>query len=802
MSKQNHALFMRTDKSFIADIFNQLQPFDNSNTQLTQDYNQAVAYLNAIGASGENCNFRAIHDQDKGRPAIKRDGTLEQHWRELCNLNAQGYGIFVTVAQMDGQGDKLSNVAAIRAHYLDLDSVQAAEDLERAKAHFPPPQFVVQSSPGKFHVYWTLAARYNDNAWFDQQQRKLAQLYGGDPRVHDAARVMRLPGCLHLKGAPHLVTCWQLPGWSVPTDPQALATSVQHVNVVHFSGGLRKPLGDPDLAAPSADWLAYALRVADPNDMDRDDWISFTAAWKQAASTLLDPDDAFAQWSQWCEQYDENDPDENLKQWSDLTETQVGWNSIENRFATVKAARIYSKAGPPAVSDTASPMPTVNASGQAAATGQQDGQPTGDMLTAEEQAIWFKDCVLISAENRILCADNVFRDPGAFNSAYGGKLFILDEFGKVTDEAWKAATRGRVFNVPRAQFTCFRPDLDQRAIVSDELGREYVNTYQPANVRRQQGDPSIFIDHLCRILPDEQDRETLLDFMAHNLKYPGHKIPWSILLQSAEGVGKGAIKRIMRHGIGRMYFYEPKARELAESGAKFNEWQENKLFLLVDEVKTDDKREMVEILKPFITETELEIQGKGKDQRMGDTPGNWLFFSNHKDAIPISKNGRRFAIFYSALQSAEEIRAAGMGDDYFNRLYGWLDKQGGCEIVTDWLMRRPVERGALPSRAPHTSSTAEAIEESRGWLELMILDLIEQGRRGFIGGWVNVTDLRREIDSQRRTAADKTIATCLRSMGFYKIGRLQTAGEARSYVWHKNRNASLMNYIGDQMPQN
>ena len=307
------------------------------------------------------------------------------------------------------------------------------------------------------------------------------------------------------------------------------------------------------------------------------------------------------------------------------------------------------------------------------------------------------------------------------------------------------------------------------------------------------------------LLPVESDREILLDYLAHNVKFPGHKIFWAPLLQSAEGVGKNVFKQIMRHAMNKRYFYQPKAKQLNESGAKFNGWMERKLFFLVDEIRTDEKRDMVEVLKPFITETELEIEGKGSNQRMGDTPGNWLFFSNWKDAIPITKNGRRHAIFYSAIQSVEDLQERGMTDAYFNRLYDWLGDEDngnhrtGLEIVTNYLMQRNIERGGLPVRAPHTSSHAEALIESRGPLEQAIAEAVECERVGFKNGWISTKAIAGLWQEQgKHIPAAKTIAGALTALGYHKIGRLKSGLERDSYLWHRNPNEHVTNYYPTQ----
>ncbi len=323
----------------LSDVIAFPRPFNNSGPQQPlQDYTQTVAHLAALGLTPDMLmNFRAIHDKDKSVAAIKRYGTLNQHWAELCEWNNRDYGVFLTVSQMDGVGDKIPNVTAIRACYLDLDSLDAVANRDRAQWHMPMPSFYVQSSPNKAHVYWPLDQLYAPGDWFGETQAKLAQKYEGDWRIVDPTRVMRLAGFLHNKGVPVLSTFHRLPGYGMPTQGRALIDSLADINVIHHGGGQRHPLGTPDLAAPSLAWVDYAFAHFDPNSMTRDEWIAFTAAIKQAMWSHTSPDDAFARWSTWCARYAQNDPAENVKQWNDITETQVGWKTVTHKSINIRA---------------------------------------------------------------------------------------------------------------------------------------------------------------------------------------------------------------------------------------------------------------------------------------------------------------------------------------------------------------------------------------------------------------------------------------------------------------------------------
>jgi hypothetical protein len=353
--------------------------------------------------------------------------------------------------------------------------------------------------------------------------------------------------------------------------------------------------------------------------------------------------------------------------------------------------------------------------------------------------------------------------------------------------------------VPRVDHIRFLPHAAPGDIVIDELGRKGVNVFKPAIIRSTAGDVSLFLRHIDLMLPTKSDQKALFDYLAHNARFPGHKIPWAPLVQSAEGVGKGVLKRIIERFIGTPYFYSPSARELIESGSKFNAWMRNKLFILVDEIRVDERRDMVEILKPMISEFRIEIQGKGQDQDVEDNYSNWMFFSNYKSAIPVDQNSRRFAMFFSALQSKADIVTAGMDDAYFNRLYGWLDG-GGSDHVTHWLQNYPVERGTLPMRAPETSSSVEAQRVSRTPHEQAILNAVSDRMAGFLGGWVSSLATAKVFRlAGLRVPNDQSLVQIMERLGYHHIGRahrswFQESSDQRSEIFALSPVANLADF--------
>lgn len=772
-----------------------------------QDFQAAYAFVNALTGDPDNAvlDWRAIHDTNKEVPAIARRGTVAHIWQEMCTYNSQGYGVFCTIAAMDGQGRHLTNVVHIRAHYVDLDNMSATANLQSAAASSPTPWFYVQSSAGKYHVYWPVAP-YQDNERFSTVQRKLRQVFDGDKAVVDAARVLRVPGTYNCKyGQPQLVTVAALGGYGQPLTVEALEAALSTVQVIDGGAGERHELGDPALAAPSLAWLERALALTDPNDMDRGEWIGFSAAIKQAGWTLTDPELLFNIWSEWCARYSANDLGENRKQWDSIRNTEVGWPYVTRRVPSLILDTTY-KPTAPAGSPTAAPAAVAAAAPAAAVPPMPEPPPldcSSDILTHLEQQQWFKGCVAIERTGEILVPTGRFMKPGQFNMKYGGKQFIITATGKLTDEAWKAATRSTLWTVPKADHTRFLPELAFGEIVTDQLGRRGANTYIPVQIKRNAGDVAPFLNHLAGMLPNDHDRKLIIDFLAHNIKYPGYKIQWAPMIQSTEGTGKGFLQEMMERILGEMYCYSPKAQELVKSGSTFNAWMRAKLLIIVNEIKVDERRELIEILKPMITDKRVEIQAKGIDQEMEDNCANWIFFSNFKDAIPVNQNGRRYAIFYSALQTKEDCLNIGMNDQYFSSLFRWM-RNGGSEIVADYLLNYQIEKGDIPGKAPDTSSTAEAIALSRGSIERAILEAIEDGVAGFRAGWISLQAVQRLLTEKSiRSVSATTLEGIIGKLGYRSMGRsarayFQEDRNGRSNLFHVDGSVGVEWYGNQQ----
>lgn len=375
-------------------------------------------------------------------------------------------------------------------------------------------------------------------------------------------------------------------------------------------------------------------------------------------------------------------------------------------------------------------------------------------LGADAQIDHFKGCVYVQNVHRILTPFGTLLKPEQFNATYGGYVFQVDETGdKTTRKAWEAFTESQLVKYPRAEGTCFRPELAPGEIIEQENSR-LVNTYVPVATPRVAGDPTPFLTHLYKLLPDPIDREILLAYLAAVVQHKGVKFQWAPLLQGVPGNGKTLFSRCVAAAVGHRYTHLPNAKDIDN---RFNAWLLNKIFIGVEDIYVPDhKSEVIEAIKPMITNDRLEFQPKGTDQFTGDNRANFILNSNRKDAIRKTKSDRRFAVFFTAQQDADDLARDGLDGEYFPNLYDWL-RGGGYAIVTNFLYEYQIPSHLNPAthchRAPRTSSTDAAIYESMGSVEQEVVDAIDEGKRGFAGGWVSSMALDRLLETLRMTRA-------------------------------------------------
>ena len=135
----------------------------------------------------------------ESRCAAIRDSYL-QRW--MLERQAAGWGITVSVQAMGGDRRRAAEVTYIRAVFAEMD---IGEPLRPWPIQ---PSVIVETSPGRYHVYWFVDPQSPvSKEDFQGMMMRMCETYGSDPDAKDLARTLRLPGTWNLKPErlPHLV---------------------------------------------------------------------------------------------------------------------------------------------------------------------------------------------------------------------------------------------------------------------------------------------------------------------------------------------------------------------------------------------------------------------------------------------------------------------------------------------------------------------------------------------------------------------------------------------------------------------
>lgn len=433
-----------------------------------------------------------------------------------------------------------------------------------------------------------------------------------------------------------------------------------------------------------------------------------------------------------------------------------------------------------------------------AATGSVNRSPTallrttaGQWMNAEEQITYFSGCVYVQDQDRILTPSGALLKQSQFKAMYGGYLFEFSRGNKAKDKTnpWEVFTESQIVDFPKVESTCFMPDKMQGEIIDNK-----VNSFVPKWGKRISGDITPFMNHVKKLLPIESDRELLLSYMAACVQMAGTKFQWAPLIQGVQGNGKTMLINCVEYALGEDYVHRPNGTKL---GSNFNGWMRGKLLIAVEEVYMSDRVDLYEYLKDKISNARLEIEAKGVEQGTDRVVCNFMFASNHRDGMLKKSEDRRCCPFFTAQQTKDDLRLAGMTGDYFKNLYSWL-RNGGYGIVADYLWTRPITCN-MEGEAPVNSFTNAAIKESHGLIEDLVLDAIERGEQGLSGDIVLGHAVQMFLERRNKTISPRKIALVMREIGFIKPtcleaseGRLSINGQRHKVYVRMNSAAETM----------
>lgn len=302
---------------------------------------------------------------------------------------------------------------------------------------------------------------------------------------------------------------------------------------------------------------------------------------------------------------------------------------------------------------------------------------------------------------------------------------------------------------------------------------------------------------LVWLMCDQREKiySLMISWMAHNVQKPGTKIRFSPLIKGVEGDGKSIVVEVLRAAMGHRNVNSVGPGIVANTGG-FTDFAHGFAVVALEEMMLTgkDRYRVHNILKEFITNSFISIHPKGGTPFSIINTTNYVSFTNHIDAIPISDTDRRWWIIFTPYSSCSELCEAlelsGMSalSEYFTRIFESLDSQPG-----EWrkyFMEYAIDVDFIANgHAPFTDEKDLMRDSGEDEYEAIARQIISEGCEGVTDNLLSSSCLSlamRAVAIMDGLDIPKTTAFnhLLTRLGFAQIGVVRWRGKTHR-VWSK-----------------
>lgn len=339
-------------------------------------------------------------------------------------------------------------------------------------------------------------------------------------------------------------------------------------------------------------------------------------------------------------------------------------------------------------------------------------------------------------------------------------------------------------------------------------GKLMLNTYvrdgvDPALVVDEDGQAVIdlFLRHVEFTLVDKREQSILLDFFSYIIQNQGSRINWALLLQGAQGTGKSYFVNVMQYILGSgVRNIDPSA-----VSGRFTGWAYGAILNAIEEIRIAgaNKYEILDRMKPFVTNNTIQIEEKGRDHRVVPNFASYFLLTNHKDALPVNQGDRRYCILYGRIQSEEqlfnELGGKDAAEDYFDRLFSESERRADALAYFFYTRKLSGEFNAK-GRAPETASRLKMMEFGYSNERNMVEDAIDTFDCPIINKTiVDVTWLNKLcVGEGLELPKGRVLPAVLLELGYSQIiGRKMKINKTKAnhYLWFKGDESDVKNVV-------
>ena len=646
-------------------------------------------------------DIRALHKDQKRIEDNSKRGWHYEPKPKLYHIEAQSIGKLLPslqAANREGRniyfgvnprvGQSMKDIAAFRCLFLDLDDHNANGDKSvltgsmatdylgevRGDTNLPHPTAVVNSGNG-IHFYWRVNWEMDRAEWSIMQKRLIASFSRyADPAIHDAPRIMRLPGFTnHRGGAASTLDHFQLSCYG----PQTFAGVPNLKDNAPKPDSTRKPGTGKDASSFSRA-AAYFSHREGTNHGNRSN-----ECYKIAAACLCD----FA--------LNEYDTEQIILAWNQKNAKLLDLPEIR----MVMAKALSGARGSTGSKNREKPQPPPSSPGHL-----QDATPPSDYAPSSVVgagkvdynllAELLRDCYLVTGTTQVWHS--------------GLKMSMkLEALAAMHPEETKAWRLDRGKKMVRPECLVFR--------ASGVVAENEVNLFQGFTTKLDKRDCPLLREHLAYICDNDPALlEWVTSWLAHQVQHPGIKLATSLVVHGGQGTGKSMFFECFG-SIFAPYWGIIGQYELESA---FTEWAENKAFILAEEVLAVKQRSVMKNrLKAMVTGRTININQKYLSAYNVECNFNLVFLSNELMPMIVESDDRRYCVIR---------RDQPKDNDYYFLLAEEIADNGAGRLL-NYLLSHPLEEFTAHSKPPYTDAKKELAGVSAPSYEEFLADWLDGG---------------------------------------------------------------------------
>lgn len=364
---------------------------------------------------------------------------------------------------------------------------------------------------------------------------------------------------------------------------------------------------------------------------------------------------------------------------------------------------------------------------------------------------WYDGWFFLTAFNKMFNSlTKEMIKPEAFNFLFAHELVAIGEL-----KGSPSSYLSRLNLIHKFSAIAYIPGSSRMLTIDN---KKYVNSYNeyiPKGIKpSMHTPPTLLIDMIYRMVPDINEHDILMNFLAFIVQNPGKKINWSAILLGVPGTGKTTMLEIMRIALGPVNAKPVNADLFTNS---FNSYAEGSMFVFVEEIKVsgDNRHRLLDKVKSIITNNVINITRKGFDSYDCRNVTSYMLGTNYPDALPIDDEDRRYAVIQTVLD---------LSQDEFTDVYNFLEDEDNHHDIREWLMTHPILPGFNPrGRAPKTNATIDMVANTEDLLISKIQDAIEKDTPLVNKSLISFGVLRDLVADEMALIQDKSFSPRLRN---------------------------------------